>query len=936
MSLTAGTPLGPYEITALIGAGGMGEVYRARDTRLQRDVAIKILPEALAGDPDRLARFEREAQVLAALNHPNIAAIYGFEEGPAEAGHHVPADAVSPADVVSGFSGPSGVEGSRTIRALVLELVEGDTLEDRIARGPLPLDEALALARQIVDALEAAHEAGVVHRDLKPANVKITPAGHVKVLDFGLAKLAGPPEDGHHVRPGSPGARGVRLQPDHTAAPTITTPAMMTGVGTILGTAAYMSPEQARGRPVDRRADIWAFGCVLYETLTGRRAFEDEDISLTLSNVLRREPDLTALPVDTPAGVRQALRLCFRKDSHERIQAAGDLRLLLSGALDQSLPPTTGTPRVGRRAVLVGLTGLLLGVVLTGLAVLRFEPSPESPVGRFTLVLPAGQRLAGLAQTAIALSPDGSHLVYVASTGGSQQLYLRQRDRFESRPLLGTEGATSPFFSPDGQWVAFFTVDRLKKIALSVGPPVMLARVDNFGRGGSWGTDGNIVFAPRFDAGLSSMSAAGGQTQPLTTIDGQKSGSHRFPHHVTGASAVLLTVGTGASWDEARIELLDLATHERKVLIEGGSDGRYVSTGHLIYLRSGTLMAVAFDLARRVVTGQPVAMVEGLMPSTNQTGAAQATFTDAGSLMYVAGDGRASGRTLVLLDRRGAEQTLQLPPRPYRHPRLSRDGQRIVLDIDEGNRVDIWTYDLPRGTLTRLTFDGTNNFPLWTSDEERVTFSSNRAGSPHLFWKAADGSGEDEPLTVGDNPHSPGFWSPDGQTLAFRESDPATGSDIWTLSLVSDRKAQPFLRTPFDESNLVFSPDGRWVAYQSNESGRDEVYLQPFPGPGSKVLVSTEGGQAPLWSHDGRELFYRSGDRMMAVAVTTQPTLRALKPDVLFEKPAWMQPFLRDYDVSSDGRRFLMVKEDEQVTTATRVNVVLGWTEELKRLVPTN
>ncbi len=921
MPLITGSRLGSYEILSLLGAGGMGEVYRARDTKLNRDVAIKVLPDLFAADPERLARFRREAQVLAALNHPNIAHIYGLEE-------------------------------SNSVRALVMELVEGATLAEllgsaldaaapnaREARqavgvgphgqlrkaGPLPVDQALPIAKQIADALEAAHEQGVTHRDLKPANIKVRDDGMVKVLDFGLAKLAAPLASE---------AAAMAL----SQSPTLTTPAA-TLAGVILGTAAYMSPEQARGRTVDKRTDIWAFGCVLYEMLTGKQAFRGEDITEILAAVVKTEPDWQALPADVPSNIRTLLFRCLQKDIKKRVRDAGDIVIECEEALaapaTSVAAPATVAPILSRRSLVVGFAGLLLGGLITGLAVWRLNPAPTAPVSRFTMILPPGQRLAGLYQTAVAFSPDGRRLAYVASAGSPQQLYLREMDSFEGSPVAGTEGAVNPFFSPDGQWVGFFTVDRLKKVSISGGPPVILARVEDFGRGGSWGNDGNIIFASRFDSGLSLVSAAGGTVQSLTTKDRQKAeGSHRFPHHLPGGGGVLFTVGTGGSWDDARIEVLKLGTGERKVLIEGGSDARYVPTGHLVHLRAGTLMAVPVDLDRLEVTGPPVALVEGVLPSTDNTGAAQASFADPGSLVYVSGGGQAGERTLAWVDRTGTEQSLQLPPRSYRHPRLSPDGQRVVLDIDKGNGGDVWVYDLPRGTLTRLTFEATNAFPVWASNGKKVTFESTKAGPTNLFWKPADGSGAQERLTTSENTQNPGPWSPDGETLAFTEADPATGSDIWVLSLKDGRKSQPFLRTPFNEGNLVFSPDGHWVAYQSNESGRDEVYVQPFPGPGSKGLVSTQGGTEPVWSRDGHELFYRSGDKMMVVATMIQPAFRASKPEVLFEKPHYVLPLLRNYDVTSDGRRFLMLKESEQVAAATHINVVLNWFEELKRRVP--
>jgi Tol biopolymer transport system component len=888
MGLSPGTRLGPYEITAQIGVGGMGEVYRATDTNLKRAVAIKVLPDAIAHDPERVARFEREARTLATLNHPNIAIVHGFEKGD-------------------------------SVRALVMELVEGPSLADRLAQGALPVDEALPIAKQIAEALEAAHEQGIIHRDLKPANIKVREDGTVKVLDFGLAKAMEP---------------AAGSSPSASMSPTITTPAM-TQAGTILGTAAYMSPEQAKGRTVDKRSDLWAFGCVLYEMLTGRRALDGEDVSETLATVLRGEPDWTALPGDVSPLTVALIRRCLRKDIKKRTRDAGDIVLELEEALSTPATPAaaaaTGAPVLSRRSLVVGLAGLLLGGFITGLAVWRLKPAPTAPIIRSTINLPPEQRLV-TDLTTITLSPDGKRLAYAASASGQQQLYLLEMDAWEGKPIAGTEGALNPFFSPDGQWLGFFTVDRLMKVSISGGAPVLLARVQQQGRGGSWGSDGNIVFAYRSDSGLSVVSKDGGTVGSLTELDRQKGeGSHRFPHHLPGDGALLFTVGTGGSWDDARIELLKLGSGERKVLLEGGSDARYVPTGHLVYLRAGTLMAVPFDLGRFEITGDRVELVQGVLPSTGNSGAAQVAFADAGASVYLSGDGRAGERTLVWVDRKGAEEPLPLPPGGYQHPNLSPNGQRVVLNIDRGNSSQVWVYDLRRGFLDPITVENHNSFPIWTSDD-KVTYVSNKAGGRrNLFWKTADSSSSEEQLAASENPQVPGSWSPNGQTLAFFENDPATGLDIWTLSLDNRGKPELLVRTPSREGNAAFSPDGHWIAYTSNKSGQDEVYVQSFPGKDSGPRVSTQGGREPVWSRDGRELFYRSGDKMMAVATTFEPKFDPPKAEVLFER-RYSRTTPRNYDVHPDGR-FLMLKESE--VEATHINLVLNWTEELKRLVPT-
>ncbi len=898
MPLGPGTRLGPYEVIAAIGAGGMGEVYRARDTKLNRDVALKILPPTFASDPDRLARFHREAQVLASLNHPHIAAIYGFED-------------------------------SGDTHALVLELVDGPTLADRIAQGPIPVDEALVIATQIAEALEAAHEQGIIHRDLKPANIKVKSDGSVKVLDFGLAKLA---------EPGF-GTRDSGFDAALSMSPTITSPAMMTGVGVMLGTAAYMSPEQAKGRPADKRADIWAFGCVFYEMLTGTRPFAGDDVTETIAAIVRGDPDWTALPGNTPSAIRTLLQRCLQKDTKLRFRDAGDIAIECRDALTAirtgAAEAASRSAGLSRRSLIVGFSGLLLGSLAGGTAVWRARSSSPAGVARFRMMLGPGQRLAGLDLIAATFAPDGRHFVYVATTGGPQELYLGALDNLNAVPIANTEGAANPFFSPDGQWVGFFTDGSLNKVAVSGGPAVHLARTDNFGRGAAWGPDGSIVFAPRYDDGLWIIRDSGGTPRRLTTLDrGKSEGSHRFPQYLPDGRSILFTVGTGGSWDDARIEVLKIDSGERTVVIQGGSDARYVPTGHLIYQRGGALLAVPFDVNASAVGGRPTTVVDTLLPSTNNTGSAQATFSNAGSLMYVAGGAGSSERTLRWVDRAGTEQRLPLPGRSYRHPRLSPDGQRIVLDIDEGNKSDVWIYDLPRGTLTRSTFDGLSQFSAWSGDGRKVMFLSANGAPPNLFWKNADGSGVAEQLTTGRHQQRPGNWAAAGDVFAFSDSDPMTGWDLWTLSLKGGRKAQPFVQTPFNETTPGFSPDGRWIAYQSDESGRTEVYVQPFPGTGSKILVSTDGGAEPVWSGDGRELFYRNGDHMMAASITVQADLRIAKPERLFDKRTWTLTGARNYDVTRDGRRFLMIMESDQVAAANHINVELNWFDELKRLVP--
>jgi len=893
MTVAPGTRLGPYEVVALIGAGGMGEVYRARDTRLNRDVALKVLPEAFARDTQRMARFEREAKLLASLNHPNIAAIYGLEE-----------------------SGP--------IRALVMELVEGPNLAERIRCGPVPMDEALPIARQVADAVEYAHENNVIHRDLKPANIKVKADGVVKVLDFGLAKaLSDEPTEA-----------------DMSNSPTLSMAATMQGV--ILGTAAYMAPEQAKGKKVDRRADVWAFGVVLYEMLTGKPLFSGETVAETLASVMLKEPAFAALPSNSPPAIRNLLRRCLERVPKRRLQHAGEARILiediLSGAAPAEPVAARGIRSLGRRTLLVGAGCLIAACAATGLAVWRLRPAtPPQPVSRFVVPLLANEQLRGTTGPMVALSPDGTQLAYVAGTGGQGQIYLRAMDSLEARPIAGTEGnPVNPFFSPDGQWIGFFAAGKLKKVSVS-GGAVMTLCDGAFPRGATWGANDTIVFALGNSPGLSQISAAGGDPQVLTKL-GEGEGAHHWPQFLPDGKAVLYAIGTPGIFDDASIAVQRLDTGDRRILIRGGTYPRYVPTGHLIYYRAGTIMAVPFDASRLDVLGTPAPAVEGVMAGTGNGGAAQFSFSGLGSLVYVPGVLQAAERTLVWVDRKGTETPLSAPPRSYDDLSLSPDGRQVAVQLLEPAPGSIWIYDVPRGTLARLTFEATANLPVWTPDGKRIIYAVSRPGANgnSLSWKAADGSGAEERLMTSEFVPETSSVSFDGKALAFHAVSPATGQDIWVVPLEGERKPKPFLQTPFSELDPVFSPDGRWLAYASTESGRNEIYVQPFPGPGGKWLISTGGGAEPLWSRDGRELFYRSRDGMMAVDIQTQPVFQAATPRMLFEGRSYLIGRGPDYDISPDGQRFLMIKQVESRGPAlNQINVVLNWFEELKRRVPT-
>jgi serine/threonine-protein kinase len=937
--LAAGLRVGPYEVVAPLGAGGMGEVYRARDTKLHRDVALKVLPERFALDPDRAARFTREAHLLASLNHPNIAAIYGLEE-----------------------STPSTSSGQAAITALVLELVEGPTLADRIARGlgrrsstseggPLPVREALPIARQIAEALDAAHGKGIIHRDLKPANIKIAPDGAVKVLDFGLAK----------VWDGAP-------QSDLAVSAKLTVTAF--DERTVLGTPAYMSPEQARGQSLDRRTDIWSFGCVLYEMLTGRAPFDGGTTSDILAAILEREPDLTVLPAASPAPIRRLLRRCFEKDRTRRLADMADARLDIEDALsgsDTDAPVALSTTRT--RAQLTWASVLLL-VALAAAAMVAWATRPVStppettrtilsvaPTGETSGTNPLEQRVGGArpTRTAIALSPDGKRLVFGAIWGGRPQLYARAMDQLTAMPIAGTSGGVSPFFSPNGQWVGFGADGELRKVPLSGGPPVTLTKASAL-FGASWGDDGTIVFATQRNGGLWRVPDAGGTPEALTTPQPGEY-SHRLPHMLPGSRAVIFTILKGPTfWDDTQIVVRSLETGQQTVLVTGGADGRYVSTGHLVYVRLGTLMAVPFDPVRLAVTGGATGVIDGVMQAADRnlsymanTLAGQLTVSDTGALVYLTGGAVAAGdRSLAWVDRRGTSQALPAPPRSYWAPRLSRDGQRVAVTTLDS--LQVWSVDIARGTLSPVTVDGHSDLPVFAPDGKRIVFRSRAGGvEGNLYWKAADGSGAVERLTTGERSQTPDSWSPDGTTLAFVEEGDSEGFfqfDVWVLS-IADRKTRPVIRTAANEMTPEFSPDGRWLAYVSNESGRHEVYVQPYPGPGERHLISTNGGEQPAWSRDGRELFYVQGGgfttpsgssaTLMSVRIATAPAFQAGAPEVLFENVDLNTAWGRNYDVALDGRRFLLTVRRETTTSLspTQMIYVQHWFEELKRLVPT-
>jgi serine/threonine-protein kinase len=867
MVLPPGARIGPFEIVALIGAGGMGRVYRARDPRLGRDVAIKVALEHFSD------RFAREAHAVAALNHPNITTLH---------------------DV-----GPD---------YLVMELVDGETLAERIRRGALPIDDAVAIARQIIAALEAAHERGIVHRDLKPGNVKIKPDGTVKVLDFGLAKIS----DSISVD------SSVYNEPTRTREPA-------TSEGLVLGTAAYMSPEQARGRAIDKRTDIWALGCLLYEMLTGVPPFRGASIPDTLGAILTQDPDWARLPPSTSAAVRRLLRRCLEKDVQRRLRDIGDARIELDEAPEADfVPAQTLTPatRLSRAAWIIGSLGALACVGLAAwlwtLSWARTEVTPL--VTRTTVTLPTNQELDTVAAAfPLAIAPDGRRLAYVARSGGGTLLYLRDLDAFEARPLIATESARYPFFSPDGQTVGFFADGSLKRVSVSGGAPSIICAVPITARSGAWGPDGTIVIDPG-ERGLLRVAASGGTPEPVTSQDtGMDSRDLDWPQFLPGARALLVTAGL-------ELAVLSLDTGRWHTL-GPGRQGRYLTSGHVIYhapqVREGELQVVAFDVERLALRGSPVAVLDSVFRSPGG-GSAYYGVSENGMLVFAPGG---LSHTLVRVDRNGRRTPLVNEHRGFRFPRLSPDGRRIAVTIDP-RPSQVWVYDVMRGTRIPLSSSGHNIASLWTRDGARVVYYS----KDDLYWRDANGTGAEERLLRLDGAQYPMSWSADGQLVFVDHSQSANRGDIAITALGGEPRK--LVGTLANEQTPMVSPDGRWLAYTSDETGHLEVFVRPFPDvERGKWPISTAGGHSPLWSRDGREIFYMSGNAMMAVRVETRGnTFLPNAPELLFTGP-FDTTQDHNFDVAPDESSFVMVEADQE-SRPTRLQVVVNWFEELKQRVP--
>ena len=909
MSLPVGSRVGPYEIVAPIGAGGMGEVYRARDSRLKRDVALKVLPSHVAASADRLARFQREAELLAALNHPHIAQVHGLEE-------------------------------DDSVRALVMELIDGEDLAARLAREPLPLDETLSLAHQIAEALEAAHEHGIVHRDLKPANIMVTRAGSVKVLDFGLAKVAAAGGGG-----ASDGA-----DPNPANSPTLTAPTQM---GVILGTAAYMAPEQAKGKPVDRRADIWAFGTVLYEMLTGKRAFAGDDISDTLAAVLRQEIDWAALPSATPLSVRLMLARCLERDARWRLRDIGEARIVLEDparpvapaiAQAASAAASRARPLPWQRALFFGIPLVGIAALLAAFLVARRAPDPSREVTRFPLSLSQPQQFT-LSRLAVAVAPDGRSVVYAAD----DVLYLRSLDDFTARAISGTNGAINPAFSPDGQSLVFWAESGLKRIALTGGTPVTICAVVPAPANVAWSGDA-ILFTPQ-DGTVMQVPAKGGKPEVLVD-PGNDVDIAVTPQLLPNQQSILFTLVRRAGGLEdpattapqnaapAHTVVQSLATGARKTILEGGLHARYLPTGHLAYFVDGTLLAAPFDVERLEVVGPAVPVIEGvrgLGVFGSSASSAHWAVSDGGTLVYVPGPVGA-GEQLMFFDAQGNAEPLALPSGRYLFPRISPDGKRVAFNADQGGQTAVFIYELSgRSAVRRLTYGGNNRFPLWSADGQRISFQSDRDGDRAVFWQMTDGD-QAERLTrpTADASHVPESWSPDGKVLLFSETK-RFESSLWRLNL-DDRTIAPVsgVRQLSLAPHATFSPDGRWFAYQVGMQGFAEgtTYVEPFPPTGVKHQIG-RGGR-PLWSRDGKQLFFLpSPGRFVVVSVTTQPSFTFSTPTAVRRGFGTSPPASpRMFDIMPDGRILGLGTRSADGGSAPQLHVVVNWFQELKQKVP--
>jgi serine/threonine protein kinase/Tol biopolymer transport system component len=882
MTLTSGTKLGPYEILSPLGAGGMGEVYRARDPRLDREVAIKVLPASLSSDASLKQRLEREAKAISKLSHPHICTLHDI-------GHQ------------------DGVD------FLVMEYLEGETLEQRLIKGPLPPGQTLRYAAQIADALAKAHKLGIIHRDLKPANVMLTKSG-AKLMDFGLAKQSGP-------APLAAALTEMTLEQ-----------AKLTSEGMIVGTFQYMAPEQLEGKEADARTDIFAFGELIHEMVTGKPPFSGKSRASLIAAILTTDPPpITQLEPITPVALEHVVKKCLAKDPDERWQSASDLAselnwILASGSQSGVVVPVASRRKPRHFAIWIG-AGLALALVAAYLGwQIGFGEHSTTPV-HLTVTLPPARALPNTSTKPITISPDGSAVVYAAyGEDRKTQLYLRRLGSFESTPLVGTEGARGPFFSPNGEWLGFVSEDdnKLKKVLLRGGSAVVVA--DNAILGGTWADDDTIYYVKGFTSGVYAVPAGGGQqprqvTKPGSSPDDR---AHVWPSALPGNSGLIFTVWTGRTFNDARIEGLSFASGKRNVLVEGGTGGTYIPGGHLAYTRNGVLFVVGFDPKRMEVKGTPEPVVEGVMTGASN-GDAVFAVSNTGTLAFQPGTLRSYPRNLVWMDRSGSATDITPEVRPYANPAVSPDGKRIALTL-EGSTFDIWVYDLERATLTKVSFGGDDYFARWSPDGKMLGYSSTKSGHMQLYVKHGILQGEETMVTDGPEMKALYDWTRDGREIIFGRQNKDTGWDVYAAAVEGDHKVRPLVVAPFEQGRARVSPDGKWLAYTSDESGRGEVFVQAMNDPSTRAQISSEGGKDPRWSHTSDELLFLSKSRLMSVKFAPGAELNPGKPVMLFEDKAnWL-----GYDVAPD-ERLVVARDASDKDPGTQINIVLHWFDELKQ-----
>jgi Tol biopolymer transport system component/predicted Ser/Thr protein kinase len=880
MTLQAGAKLGPYEITGPLGAGGMGEVYRARDTRLERTVAIKVLPEQFSQDPELKQRFEREARTISSLNHPHICTLY-------DVGHQDGTD------------------------YLVMEYIEGESLAQRLAKGPVPADQALKIGIQIADALDKAHRHGIVHRDLKPGNIMLTKSG-AKLLDFGLAK---PTRAITAARDGDAATRSGAAHP-------------ITRQGHIAGTLQYMSPEQIEGKEADPRSDIFALGAVLYEMATGKRAFEGKSSISVASAILEKDPEpISKIQPMSPPALEHVVNTCLAKEPDERWQSAADvgreLRWIAEGGSRAGVPAPLASHRKKRERSIWIAAAVVAALVA---AYAGWQGGARARSGsplHLSITLPAGTALVEDSTQTIALSPDGTTLVYSAYGEDKKvQLYLRRLNTFDSTPIAGTEEGRAPFFSPNGEWLGFFADDKLKKVSLRGGSAVVLAEPAG-AIGGAWAEDDTIYFVKSFASGIFAVPAGGGPPRQVTQPSKIDDRVHLWPNVIPGGGGLIFTVWTGRSFNEARIEALSLKTGKRKVLIEGGTDAHYLSNGYIAYAHNGTLFAIAFDPEQLEVRGAPVPLIEGVLTGASNGDAVYAASQN-GILVFEPGTFTSFRRNLLWMDRSGKATNITDEVRPYASPNISPDGKRIALTL-QASTFDAWVYDLERDTLTKVSFGGDDYNPQWSPDGKMLAYNSSKSGHYQTYVIRNIGQGSEEQVTGGSDDKEFDSWTWDGREVIFGRQNKDTGWDLYAAAVEGDHKVRPLVEAPFNQTAARVSPDGKWLAYVSDESGQQEVFVQAMSDPGTRVQVSRETGTDPRWARSGNELLYRSKNRLMSVKFAPGASLNPSKPVVLFEdKKEWS-----GYDIAADGR-LVVVRDAEDKGTSTQINVVLHWFDEIK------